>query len=137
MNIYKGIEYIKDFFSGKKVSNTPNPFKEEDIDLLVEMRIDARYLKAKNGIRYFYYRINDDYNIDVAKFLMQRNGLNARTHKSSYYTWKPTILRIPKREIDKSKEKKEFIEKISYTSKTMGKDIEERIKSIRNQMHQK
>lgn len=137
MNIYKGIEYIKNFFSKTNSIKKPNPFEKEDIELLVDMRMEARFLTASNGCRYFYYVLSNEKNIDVAKFVMKRNGLNPSVHKTYYYAWKPKILRIPAEKIEESKENKEFLEKVSYGKKSEELNIDLRVENIRKQMKQR
>lgn len=121
MNIYNGIKYINDLFYSFYYANTKKRSLEEDILLLSMMCFDVRFLKARNGKYYFYYCSLYDEKIKFAKCLMNRNGLNAKIHKSYYYNFHP-VLRIPYSNIKNKPEHKNFIKSINVMN---GVDINE------------
>lgn len=136
MNIFNGIEYIKNFFTAPKLSEGLSPFADEDIYLLSCMASETCFLNAKDGKNYFYYVLHEKGNMDVARFLFARNGLKASVHKSEYFYTPKSVLRILNKDFAGKTEQKKFVRsiKVNYYN---GENINNRILQVRTEMKQK
>lgn len=94
MNIYRSIEYIKDFFSMSK-KTTMVSFNKDDILSLASLCFEARYIVARNGKKYFYYVPVHQNDIPKVQNIMKKNGLPVKTHMTRYYQQPRMILRVP------------------------------------------
>ncbi len=112
-NLYSGVEYIKDFFKPVIVNMASNPDADSDMDLLAAMSVQALYLTSMDGKLYWYYFLRQRENIDVARFILARNGINARTHKSRYFGQREMVLRVRARKLDGFPRQKAFLDKVN------------------------
>lgn len=103
--------------------------------MLSLMGLDARFLRARNGRTYFYYCPLNEQNMDVAIFLMTRNGLKPFIHNSHYYYTTRQILRIPRRNIVGNPERMNFIKSIDVTNNICSFDFNKRLREIQMQMN--
>ena len=135
MNLYKSIEIIKDFFTPR--NKNVNLGAAEDIKILSKLADKAEYMRARNGVVYFYYVPSNEKDIDIAKFLMVRNGLKPHVHKSRYSYAPVMVLRILHSDIRKSPSRRLFVRSIKPKLHVNIQDYDSVIQSIRNQMHEK
>lgn len=135
MNLYKGVEYIKNIFS----QNVSCPGKDSvrDAETLSFIGADARFLRARNGCVYFYYCPLNVADLEVAKFLLARNGIRASVHNSRFYYRVRPILRAPRRRIAGNPERMNFVKSIDVTNNKSVPDFESRMREIQNQMQQR
>lgn len=129
----KIIESIRNYFAPAYSNKYANPI--EDAKLLSAIGGEGEFICARNGKSYFYYAPYDARNMDVAQYLLRRNGVRASRHFSKYYCPPETVLRAPRREIEKRPETKHFVESI-YVYKKPGADYDTgaMLKLVRAQM---
>lgn len=136
IGLYAGVEYVKNLFTPRA---TPRTDLDADMDakLLSLMASDAKYIRARNGVKYYYYFPLSADDISVAKMIMKRNGIKVRTHVSRYNYYPMQVLRALRSDIKSNPTRSGFIDAI----KPMRTDINyaeytERLNEIRAQMNQ-
>lgn len=136
MNLYAGVEYIKNLFTPRVVPH--NEFDADaDAKLLSLMASDAKYMRARNGVKYYYYfPVNAD-DINVAKMIMKRNGIKVRTHVSHYNYYPMQVLRSLRSDIKNDLARSRFIDAINPTRTDINyAEYTDRLNEIRAQMNQ-
>lgn len=127
-------EIVKDYFSSSRCAKFANPV--EDAKVLSAIAKESIYLKASNGVQYYYYFPQDKKNIYIAKYLMVRNGVKVKVHNSKYYYVKHKALRIPRSKLERNSRIKNFVESINICNNAMTKAmIESKLKAICCQMN--
>ncbi len=114
-NLFSGVAFIKDALRSSKCVDVKNPDAEQDIELLAAMCAQAMYLYSRNGLYYWYYFLRSKDNVDVAQFLLQRNGIFAEPHKTRYMGARNLVLRVPYRAFSKSPVHHEFLNSVNDT----------------------
>lgn len=127
---------IKDIFHKYEISGGLSKFADNDIKLLSFLSVDSFFLKAKNGRQYFYYRLADNDNIDLATFLMARNGLKAKVHKSYYFYSPLTVLRVRSKSFLKNADLRMFVKSIKPAYSKEDKEMQSLLNKARMQMKQ-
>lgn len=84
MNIYNGIETLRNLFRPVIIANGPGHTAADDARILAGIGTGAGIVCSNNGITYWYYFIDDEKNLDLAQALFRRNGLAPRFHWSHY-----------------------------------------------------
>ncbi|MDW2995440.1 MAG: hypothetical protein R8M71_00530 [Alphaproteobacteria bacterium] len=90
------VDYVKDLRPVKNVDcgAFADPVKDA-VALFALLNGNVRYFYARNGKKYLYCFINNDANIDVAKFILKSNGMNPKLHISRYYPEPMLAFRVP------------------------------------------
>jgi len=137
MKIYSCVEYIKDFFNG--TSARPLAITSaSDAELLADLCIDTGFLRAHNGVPYFYCFLHHVADIDVGEYLLRRNGFLPRQHVSRYMGWKSRALRIPESSFAGNKAKVQFLKSVhTNAANRPQRDYTQQIAQVRAEMAQK
>ena len=94
MKVYSCVERIKDYFN-KTSTRSLALTSAADADLLASLCSNVTFLRATNGLIYFYCFIARPENIDICEYLLRRNGFLPRRHMSRYVGGNGLALRIP------------------------------------------
>ena len=79
----KILQTIKDYFAPAYSVKYANPV--EDVKILSAIGREALFLTARNGKNYFYYFPDTENNLSLAKYLLVRNGVPAKSHITTYH----------------------------------------------------
>ncbi|MEE1030369.1 MAG: hypothetical protein UIC65_05090 [Alphaproteobacteria bacterium] len=119
MNIKKNVlnivvDYVKNLMPICTNNNVVAKSKEElelDAKTLVYLSTgNLFFTHARNGREYFYCFIANELDINVAKHLLQSNGLKPKTHISRYYHTPMLVLRARAADIEKNENARKFID---------------------------
>ena len=135
MSLYTSIEKIKNFFTPRYTAFNPNA--AQDAQILSQISSRAVYMRARNGATYFYFFPIDEAYLDVAKFLMVRNGLKPRKHRSFYPYIPVTVLRVLDSDINSSPARSEFVQSIKPAGVPHKVDFFKNVRAVREQMRAK
>ncbi len=137
MKIYSCVEYIKDFFNGTSARPLATT-SVSDAELLANLCFDAGFLRAHNGLPYFYCFMNRGEDIDVCEYLLRRNGFLPRQHVSRYMGWQSRALRIPESSFADNDAKMKFLKSVRVNfTKRLNHDYTQQVAQIRAEMAQK
>lgn len=75
------------------------------------MSLDMQYVVSKNGVKYWYYIVDEFYLTD-ARELLRRNGLNPHFHNSALYVGKVPVLRIRLDRLSKDEKASRFVKEL-------------------------
>lgn len=142
MNLFNGIQVIKcgirRMFNRAHVGDTA----QQDIKLLSAMCEEAHVLIANNGGLYWYYFPADVKNVEVAQYLMARNGVVPTFRMSRNFAgWlnRRPAFRLSVPYLLNHPEQNKFVKQIQEGDYQMmhDADLQQQILLIRNQIHQK
>ncbi|MDE5615297.1 MAG: hypothetical protein K2I81_00485 [Alphaproteobacteria bacterium] len=142
MKIYNGIQFIKSgirrIFNKSHIGSNA----DQDLNLLSAMCVETHILTASNGGKYWYYFPNTMENVDVAQYLLERNGVVPTFRMSRYmagFSRRRPAFRLSQSYLLRHPEINEFVKKIKERDYRMVNDanLELQILNIRNQMRQK
>ena len=101
------VKYVKDLVSGISLVKGEKT-SDDDIRLLVEYALDMRYVRANNGVSYWYYVVEKRF-VDASKKLLRQNGVRVSYHQSYLYS---DVLRVSRKHLDKKQKAKDFIKEL-------------------------
>lgn len=101
------VKYVKDLVSGISLVKGGKT-SDDDIRLLVEYALDMRYVRANNGVSYWYYVVEKRF-VDASKKLLRQNGVRVSYHQSYLYS---DVLRVSRKHLDKKQKAKDFIKEL-------------------------
>lgn len=128
----KFFESIKNYFKSEKNEIFCN--SEEDAKILSAIGRESIYLKASNGRYYYYYFPQSEASVDIAKYLLNRNGVMVKKHKSRYYYPHYASLRISRNKLDKNVIAKKFVGSIHIDiSNINSSEIDNLLKKVYGQ----
>lgn len=142
MELFNGIQVIKcgirRVLNRARVGDTAS----QDIKLLSAMCAEVHVLIAGNGGKYWYYFPDKIENVDVAQYLMARNGVVPTLRMSRYFAgWgnRRPALRLSQSYLLQHPEQNAFVKQIEESdSRTIGDaNLQQQLLIIRNQIHQK
>lgn len=110
MILYKAVEIVKDFFTPRGKSFDENA--KQDALLLSQIASHAQFIRARNGVTYFYFFPTYDRDLPVAQFLFRRNGIKVRFHNSSFFYDKRPALRALRSDIVRDEGRRAFVESV-------------------------
>lgn len=142
MKLFNRIQVIKygirRAFNRARVGDTA----PQDIKLLSAICADVHVMTASNGGTYWYYFPNNIEDVEVAQYLMERNGV-VPTFRMSHYLagWgnRRPAFRLSRSYLLRHPKLNEFVKKIEeakYTIRTDA-DVQNKIVAIRNQLNQR
>ncbi len=97
-------EYLKKWVMFLTGVNYPN--RSGDIAGLALMATSILFATRKDGNEYWYYHTKNTGNIEIAKFLLARNGLDTEYYNNPNHF---PGLRVPANVINTDKQKKQFV----------------------------
>ena len=137
MKIYSCVEHIKDFFN-RTSTRSLSLTSTSDAALVSSLCSNVEFLRAKNGLSYFYCFMGHAENVDVCEYLLRRNGFLPRRHISRYMGGNGLVLRIPKTSYVGNAAKNDFLKNVRMNfEKHMGWDYSQQVAQIRAEMAQK
>ncbi|MBD5400760.1 hypothetical protein HDR61_03390 [bacterium] len=80
----KIFQKIKNWFAPKYMGQQVGPFYKDDAAILNRLAWDNLIMHASNGKQYWYYFPVDANDVDVVRYLLNRNGIWAQQHNSKY-----------------------------------------------------
>lgn len=101
------VKYVKDLVSGISLVKGEKT-SDDDIRLLVEYALDMRYVRANNGVSYWYYVVEKRF-VDASKKLLRQNGVRVSYHQSYLYG---DVLRVSRKHLDKKQKAKDFVKEL-------------------------
>ena len=129
--------FRRNFCSNPVTSSDP----QQDIKLLANIARFSCYMRAQNGNVYWYYVPKNSLDIDVAKYLFERNGVIPTFRNSRYgdYNKRNPVLRMKQSYVQNNKRVSKFMESIKQCGnmKQTPQEIELMILKIRSQMYTK
>lgn len=111
------VKYVKDLVSGISLVKGGKT-SDDDIRLLVEYALDMRYVRANNGLSYWYYVVEKRF-VDKSKKLLRQNGVRVSYHQSYLYG---DVLRVSRKHLDKKQKAKDFVKELMGQRKIWEKD---------------
>lgn len=137
MKVYSCVERIKDYFN-KTSTRSLSLTSASDADLLASLCSTVTFLRATNGLVYFYYFMTRSENIDVCEYLLRRNGFLPRRHISHYLGGNGLALRIPETSYVGNAAKVEFLKTVHTNfAKCSECDNSQQVERIRAELNQK
>lgn len=142
INLYQGIEYIKNFFKSKPEFKFTSTYTAEDDALLLTAMCEyTAFLYSRNGTYYWYYFTSNTADLDIAYALLKNNKIAAQRHNSRYNTYAPRpVIRVKNSTLKKDDNAKKFICSIeSAWQKKFSPEVKERLEHLRSllQIHNK
>ena len=142
MKLFNGIQVIKygirRAFNRARVGDTA----PQDIKLLSAICADVHVMTASNGGTYWYYFPNNIEDVEVAQYLMERNGV-VPTFRMSHYLagwgdYRPAF-RLSQSYLLRHPEQNNFVKQIEERNYSSIEDanLQQQILNLRNQMRQK
>lgn len=135
----KILEIIKDYFAPAYSTRFANP--SQDAKILSALGKEAVYLTASNGRGYLYYFPYKQKDINIAQYLMRRNGVGAYKHMTTYHYVREQVLRVPVGVIKANPNIKKFLDDINVSGSCKdfgGSEIfDEKLNLVRRQMQGK
>lgn len=128
----KILQTIKDYFAPAYSVKYANPV--EDVKILSAIGREAVFLTARNGKNYFYYFPATENNLSLAKYLLVRNGIPAKSHITTYHYKKEPCLRVLAKSLGKNTPARRFVDSIDVYQARHYTEINERLEIIRQQM---
>ncbi len=101
------VKYVKDLVSGFSQLKA-GKLSENDVNFLVECALDMRYVRANNGLSYWYY-VADKRFIDASRKLLRHNGVRVSYHQSYLYG---DVLRVSRKRLEKRQQAKDFVKSL-------------------------
>jgi len=100
-----------------RTAKMPVTFNEEDIKLLAAMSetyMTLGNMKINGLFLYSYYKPRYESDIDLARHLFEKNGVNVKKYTGRAFYWdeKGTVLRVRFRRTDKGRQKVDFFVRI-------------------------
>lgn len=111
------VKYVKDLVSGISLVKGGKT-SDDDIRLLVEYALDMCYVRANNGLSYWYYVVEKRF-VDKSKKLLRQNGVRVSYHQSYLYG---DVLRVSRKHLDKKQKAKDFVKELMGQRKIWEKD---------------
>lgn len=137
MKVYSCVERIKDYFN-KTSTRSLASTSASDAELLASLCSNVTFLRATNGLVYFYCFMKRPENIDVCEYLLRRNGFLPRRHISRYVGGNGLALRIPKTSYIDNVAKTGFLQTIRTNfAKCLMRDNYQQVERIRAELNQK
>lgn len=118
------VKYVKDLVSGISLVKGEKT-SDDDIRLLVEYALDMRYVRANNGVSYWYYVVEKRF-VDASKKLLRQNGVRVSYHQSYLYS---DVLRVSRKHLDKKQKAKDFIKELMEQREIWEKDYAVSVRS--------
>ena len=118
------VKYVKDLVSGISLVKGGKT-SDDDIRLLVEYALDMRYVRANNGVSYWYYVVEKRF-VDASKKLLRQNGVRVSYHQSYLYS---DVLRVSRKHLDKKQKAKDFVKELMRQREIWEKDYAVSIRS--------
>lgn len=144
MNIYKVanmLETVRGWFGRSPIGAQVGADAQNDMHLLYALSEETGFIRARNGKDYWYYFLYDAKNMDVARYLLKRNGVNTRVHWSRYlaYNGSPRpALRVRTSYILANPAVEDFVRSVGGVAERYNRDqVNEKILAVRAQMSQK
>lgn len=137
MNIYSGIEYIKDYFNGTAKKQIGADARS-DAEILGYLVSDFRKMRGRNGVMYYYLFVYDNADLPVLCKILSRNGILPRVHTSGYFITPSKVVRFPVSSVIKDNAKVGFLRDVQeYVFNTTGGDIQAKLDAVRQQIKSK
>ncbi len=137
MNIYSGIEYIKDYFNGTAKKKLGADAKS-DAQVLGHLVSDFRKMRGRNGVMYYYLFVYDNADLPVLRKILSRNGILPRVHTSGYFITPSKAVRFPVSSVIKDNAKVDFLRQVQgHVFNTTGGDIQAKLDAVRQQIKSK
>ncbi len=114
-NVYNGIERIKDFFRPSRLTSGPGRMSACDARILAAIRIRADFLSGRDGRSYWYYEMATERDLDVARVLLERNGVETNIRYSGLNNYNTRLLRAPAYKIRNNQEILDFVKSVNTT----------------------
>lgn len=138
MNIYSGIEYIKDYFNGTAKKQI-GADAQSDAEILGYLVSDFRKMRGRNGVLYYYLFVYDNADLPVLCNILSRNGILPRVHTSGYFITPSKAVRFPVSSVIKDNAKVGFLRNVQeyvFNTKVAG-DIQAKLAAVRQQVKSK
>lgn len=134
MNIYNGIEYIKDYLNGT-AKKTIGANASEDVKILGCLVNNCRKIRSRNGVNYYYLFLSNNSDLQIVYDLLSRNGFLPRVHNTKYSIVPTQIIRIPTDSVKKDADKVEFLHQIQLNAYNVAlyKEIQDKIVALRDE----
>lgn len=138
MNIYNGIEYIKDYLNGTAKKKLGADARS-DAKILGYLVDDCRKMRGRNGVMYYYLLAYDNEDLPVVCKILSRNGILPRIHASRYCVISTKAVRIPVASVIKDDAKEDFLIDVQgyARSVTLEDDIKKKLAALRQQIKSK
>lgn len=138
MNIYSGIEYIKDYFNGTAKKQIGADARS-DAEILGYLVSNFRKMRGRNGVMYYYLFVYDNADLPVLCKILSRNGILPRVHTSGYFITPSKVVRFPVSSVIKDNAKVGFLRDVQeyvFNAKVAG-DIQAKLDAVRQQIKSK
>lgn len=130
------VDYVKNLFPGRApVIPSDNPMA--DANVLAHLSHNMFYTVATNGNSYWYYFVNDDNDLNLAKYILHSNGIKVEKHNSHYF-WgeRQPVLRVRRYLLRGDIAAQNFVERLMTinTANLEQKAIDARIATVKQKM---
>ncbi len=114
-NVYNTIERVKDLFRPSRLTSGPGYTAAMDARILAAIRIRADFLSGRDGRTYWYYEMATERDLDVARVLLERNGIETSIRYSGLNNYHTRLLRAPAYKIRANQEILDFVKSVNTT----------------------
>lgn len=110
-------ESIKNYFAPAYDKRLVNPVK--DAELLSALGRESVFITASDSKEYYYYFPIDSKDVNIAKYLLRRNGVPVRVHVSTYHYHPHKALRAPSKLVTGNAAAQKFVDSIDVENSKM------------------